>query len=132
MKFRNTQGVAALKKVIEKWQNDKTWVNNVANYFVKKEVGTVHGPNGELMLIPQIVDTTWLPDGKLHIFVKSVEYDTKGLNNAMADPEYDAKELEKVLMDLTDNLKIEIEEKIKEWEDAGKKILTSNPFLAEN
>lgn len=132
MIFRNTQGVVALKKVIKEWQNDKTWVSNVPNYFVKKEVGSVHGPNGELMLIPQIVDTTWLPDGKLHIFVKSVEYDTNSLNNDMVDSEYDAKEFEKVLKELTDDLKAEIEETIKEWENAGKKILTSNPFLAVN
>lgn len=129
MKYSNTQGVAALKKVIEEWQNDKTWVNKVPNYFVRKEVGTVHGPNGEIMLVPQIVDTTWLPDGKLHTFVKSVEYDTKGLNNPMADPEYDANEFDKVLNEMTDELKVEIEEQIKEWEKAGVKVMTSNPVL---
>lgn len=105
MKFSNALGVAALKKVIEEWQNDKTLVNNVPNYFVRKEVGAVHGPNGELMLVPQIVDTTRLPDGKLHTFVKSVESDTKGLNNPMADPEYDANEFGKVLNEMTDELK---------------------------
>lgn len=65
------------------------------------------------MLIPQIADTIWLPDGKLHIFIKSVEYDTRGLNNAMANPEYDAKEFEKILKELRDDLKVEIVEKIK-------------------
>lgn len=128
MNIQNMKGYEAIKKVIEDWKNDTTWVNNVPNYFVKKEVGAVHGPNCELMLIPQIVDTTWLPDGKLHIFVKSVEYDTKGLNNPMADPEYDAKELEKVLNEMTSSLKEEIKNQIEEWEKDGKTIMTSNPF----
>lgn len=128
MNIQNMKGYEAIKKVIEDWKNDTTWVNDVTNYFVKKEVGSVHGPYGELMLIPQIVDTTWLPDGKLHIFVKSVEYDTKGLNNPMADPEYDAKELEKVLKEMTSSLKEEIKNQIEGWKNDGKTIMTSNPF----
>lgn len=129
MNIQNKKGYEAIKKVIEDWKNDTTWINDVPNYFVKKDVGSYIGPNGEYVLVPSILDTTWLPDNALHEFFTHTSYQTKGLNNPMADEEYDAKEFKKVLDTMTSSLIEEIKNQIEVWEKDGKTIMTSNPFL---
>ena len=101
MNIQNKKGYEAIKKVIEDWKNDTRWINDVPNYFVKKDVGSYIGPNGEYVLVPSILDTTWLPDNALHEFFTHTSYQTKGLNNPMADEEYEAKEFKKVLDAMT-------------------------------
>ena len=51
MNIQNKKGYEAIKKVIEDWKNDTTWINDVPNYFVKKDVGSYIGPNGEYVLV---------------------------------------------------------------------------------
>ena len=112
-----------IRELISSWKEDCSWVGKAPNLFIKKDVTISHNPctpNG-LIIDLSITDKTLVVDGKLEPFTKSMQFVTIGQG--------DADRLKSELEQFTNSTIQEREEQIKEWEDKGMRIETSNPLM---
>lgn len=120
-----------LKKVIEDWKEDKTWIGDIINPFLEKTVCGWKNPvkEGEWLLLFSIDERTIFVDEILEVYHSQFEYHTFMLSGDEEEQRQELKRLGGELGIFTEQSKTERLKQIKEWENSGRSIKTSNPFL---
>lgn len=110
-------------ELISAWEKDDSWVGKTPNPLIKKDVRILPNPHipNEVVIYLSITDSTLFVDGKLEPFMRSMQFVTIGQG--------DADRLKSELEQFTNSTIQEREEQIKEWEDKGMRIETSNPLM---
>ena len=101
-------------ELISAWEKDDSWVGKTPNPFIKKDVRILPNPciPNEVVIYLSITDSTLFGQG-------NAELNTNG----------DTYRLKSELEQFTNSTIQEREEQIKEWEEKGMKIETSNPLM---
>ena len=118
-------------ELISAWEKDDSWVGKTPNPFIKKDVRILPNPciPNEVVIYLSITDSTLFVDGKLEPLMRSMQFITFGQGNAELNTNGDTYRLKSELEQFTNSTIQEREEQIKEWEEKGMKIETSNPLM---
>lgn len=127
----NKQAYESLIELIQNWKNNKTWIHGIDNPFLEKSAYSYTNPavSGEAYFVFEIKERTTFVDGKLDEYVRTETFQTAALSNPNLNPVGDIQRLRAFLESFEKAARSEREQQIEDFEKAGKKIETSNPFL---
>ena len=127
----NKQAYESLVEIIQKWTNNKTWIYGIENPFLERSAYSYPSPvvSGEAYFVFEIKERTTFVDGKLDEYVRTETFQTAALSNLNFNSDGDILRLQALLDSFEAEARSEREQQIEDFEKAGKKIETSNPFL---
>lgn len=127
----NKQAYESLVEIIQNWTNTKTWIYGIENPFLERSAYSYPSPfvSGEAYFVFEIKERTTFVDGKLDEYVHTETFQTAALSNPNLNSDGDIQRLRAFLDSIEKAARYEREQQIEDFEKAGKKIETSNPFL---
>ena len=127
----NKQAYESLVERIQNWTNTKTWIYGIENPFLERSAYSYPSPfvSGEAYFVFEIKERTTFVDGKLDEYVHTETFQTAALSDPNLNSDGDIQRLRAFLESIEKAARCKREQQIEDFEKAGKKIETSNPFL---